>query len=139
MRGQKEVMSVCLILPRLFRVPHVYLVESPRILEAPPHILHMVQSIYTLSTCWYGKLHFPLTRGIKEGCPVAPALFMLVYDTFHATLTKEFPEASFFIYVDDIAIVTKNAGDSKRVLKMVQELSLIFGFQTNLGKTEVYR
>ena len=99
----------------------------------------MVKSIYTLSTCQYGKLQFPLTRGIKEGCPLSPALFVLVYETFHATLAKEFPEAIFFRYVDDIAVVTKNANDMQRVLKRVQELSLILGFQTNPGKTEIYK
>ena len=83
------------------------------------------------------KIQFPLTRGIKEGCPLSPALFVLVYETFHATLAKEFPEASFFVYVDNIAVVTKNANDMQRLLKRVQELSLILGFQTNPGKKEV--
>ena len=94
----------------------------------------MVKSIYTLSTCQYGKLRFPLARGIKEGSPLSPALFVLVYETFHATLAKEFPDASFFVYVDDIAVVTKNGNDLQRVLKRVQELSLILGFQTNPGR-----
>ena len=64
---------------------------------------------------------------------------MLVYETFHATLAKEFPEAIFFVYVDDIAVVTNNANDLQRVMKRVQELSLILGFQTNPGKIEVYK
>ena len=76
--------------------PHVCLVESLQAIGAPPHVSLMVKSIYTLSTCQYGKLRFPLTRGIKEGCPPSPALFVLVYETFHATLVKEFREASFF-------------------------------------------
>ena len=85
------------------------------------------------------ELQFPLSRGIKQGCPLSPALFVLVYETFHATLAKEFPEAIFFVCVDDIAAVTKNANDMQRMLKRVQELSLILGFQTNPGKTKVYK
>ena len=46
--------------------PHGCLVESLRILDAPPHVVHVVESIHTLITCWYGKLHFPLTGG--KGC-----------------------------------------------------------------------
>ena len=97
------------------------------------------ESCDTLSTCQYGKLRFLPTRGIKDGCPLSPALFVLVYETFHATLAKEFPEASCFVYVHDIAVVTKNANDMQRVLKRVQELSLILGFQTNPGKAEVHK
>ena len=119
--------------------PHVCLVESLQILGAPPHVVRMVKSIYTLNFCWYGKLHFPLTRSIKEGCPLSPALFVLVYKTFHATLAEEFLEASFFLCVDDTAIVTKNASDLQQVLKWVRELSILLGLQTNPGKTEVYK
>ena len=64
---------------------------------------------------------------------------MFVYETFYATLGKEFPDANFFVYVDDIAVVTKSANEMQRVLKRVQELSLILGFQTNPGKTEVHK
>ena len=102
-------------------------------------MVRMEKLIYIPSTCWYGKLHFPLTRGIKEGCPLSPAVFVLVYETFQPTLAKEFPEATFFVYVDDIVVVTKNASDPHRVLKRVQQLFSILGFQTNPGKIEVYK
>ena len=129
MRDPKVVTFVFSTLPKPFLVPpHVCLVESLQAIGAPPHVSRMVRSIYTLSTCQNGKLRFPLTRGIKEGSPLSPALFVLVYETFHATLAGEFPEASFFVYVDDIAVVTNNANDTQRVLKRVQELSLILGF-----------
>ena len=121
---------ICLLdIAKAFPItPHACLVESLQAIGAPPHVSRTVKSIYTLSTCQYGKLQFPLTRGIKEGSPLSPALFVLVYETFHAMVVKEFPEARFFAYVDDIAVVTKNANDMQRVLKRVQELSLILGF-----------
>ena len=74
--------------------PHVCLVEALQALGAPPHVSCMVKSIYTLSTWQYGKQRLPLTRSIKEVCPLSPALFVLVYETFHATPAKKFPEAS---------------------------------------------
>ena len=117
--------------------PHVCLVEALQALRAPPHVSGMVKPIYTLSTCQYSKLRFPLSRGIKEGCSLSPSSFVLVYETFHATLAKGFPDASSFVYVDDIAVVTKNANEMQRVLKRVQDLSLIL--EMNPGKTKVYK
>ena len=82
-----EGSDICLLdIAKAFpSTPHVCLVESLQAVGAPPHVSHMLKSICTLSTCQYGKLPFPLTRGIKEGCPLSPALFVLVYETFHAT------------------------------------------------------
>ena len=44
-------------------------------LEAGYHLRH--------STGVYGDVRFPLRRGIKEGCPLSPTLFVLVYEAFH--------------------------------------------------------
>ena len=52
---------------------------------------------------------------------------------------KDFLKVVFFVHVDDIAVVTNNANNMQRVLKRIQELSLILGFHTNPGKTEVYK
>ena len=114
---------------------HLCLIESLRAIGAPTHIIRMVKTIYTTEYLPVRKTN----TGHQRGRPLSPTLFVSVNETFHATLAKEFPEASFFVYVDDIAIVTKNANEMHRVLTRVQELSLVLVFQTNPGKIEVYK
>ena len=38
-----------------------------------------------------------LRRGITDGCPLSPALFVLVYEAVRRTLRREIPEATFYV------------------------------------------
>ena len=83
---------------------HECLTHGLKAIGAPARICNMVASIYAHSTGAYGDVRFPLRRGIKEGCPLSPALFVLVYEAVHQTLSREFPQSTIPAYVDDIAI-----------------------------------
>ena len=95
--------------------------------------------IYAYSTGVYGDVRFPLRRGIKEGCPLSPALFVQVYEAFHQTLTREFPNSTILAYVDDITIISPNQREMQHVLERVTQLSAILGLKMNPSKTQVYR
>ena len=99
----------------------------------------MVASIYAHNIRVYGDVRFPLRRGIKEGCPLSPALFVLVYEAFRETLSREFPNSTVLAYVDNIAIISPNQREMQRVLERVNQLSAIPGLKTNPSKTQVYR
>ena len=70
------------------------------VIGTPPQLMALVSCIYhgSWNSCATpeGKVKYRLRRGIKEGCPLSPALFMLLYETFHETLRREFPEAAFY-------------------------------------------
>ena len=110
-----------------------------RLIGTPARIYNMVASIYAHNTEVYGDVRFPLRRGIKEGCPLSPALFVLVYEAFHQTLTREFPNSTIMAYVDDVAIISPNQREMQHDLERVSELSVILGLKTNPSKTHVYR
>ena len=95
----------------------------------------MVASIYTHKTGVYRDIRFPLRCGIKEGCPLSPALFLLVYEAFHQTLTREFPNSTILAYVDDIAIISPNQREMQHHLERVSQLCAILGLKTNHSKT----
>ena len=63
---------------------------------------------------------------------------MLLYEAFHGTLRHEFPDAQFYVYVDDVAIVTRDKTELQRILARAQQLSDHLGLKVNRSKTEVY-
>ena len=102
-----------------------------------------LRQAYAQTRCFFragGKQHsYHQKRGVKEGCPLSPLLFCVVYEIFHQTLSLQFPEVKFFVYMDDIAFVSPDRATTERVLAQVSELSRIRGFRVNSGKTEIYR
>ena len=140
---QRKKSYVCLLdIAKAFpSTPHPSILEALRIIGTPPNLLNMISSIYHSSSNQYHDFQYPLRRGIKEGCPLSPSLFILVYEAFHATLTREFPTARFFVYVDDIAVVTSNKATlrMRRVLHRTHEFSMSLDFRINHSKTEIYR
>ena len=68
---------------------------------------------------------------------LSPALFTLLYQSFHGTLSRESANVDFFIYVDDIAFVAHSELELHAVLHRVQELPQLLGFKINHSKTEI--
>ena len=76
--------------------PHDSIHTALELIGTPQSIKTLIKSIYQGSTNQYQNYQYKLTRGIKEGCPLSPSLFVLVYEAFHATLSAEFPDVHFF-------------------------------------------
>ena len=105
-------------------------------------MIAILRQAYAHARCFFRdgeKQHsYHHRRGVKQGCPVSPLLFCVVYEIFHRTLSLKFPEVKFLVYMDDIAFVSPHRPTTERVLAHVNELSRILGFRVNWGKTEIY-
>ena len=75
---------------------------------------------------------------MKEGCPLSPLLFCVVYEMIHGTLAAEFPSVHFSTYMDDVAFVSPDRSTMLAVLRRVTDLGNTLGLHVNKGKTEVY-
>ena len=74
---------------------------------------------------------------MKEGCPLSPLLFCVVYEMFHGTLAAEFPSVQFYTYMDGVAFVSPDRSTTLAVLRRVTDLGNTLGFHVNKGKTKV--
>mmetsp|Transcript_45101 Transcript_45101/g.80680 ORF Transcript_45101/g.80680 Transcript_45101/m.80680 type:complete len:189 (-) Transcript_45101:906-1472(-) len=119
-RGVQQYVCLLDIAKAFPSAPYPSLINALSIIGAPPRLMAIVTRIYHASwnvcTTHGGTVRYKLLRGIKEGCPLSPVLLMLLYDAFHVTLRRAFPEARFFVYVDDIANVTSSVEELQRIL-----------------------
>ena len=101
----------------------------------------MMQYAYQDTRCCYrvdGEKHsYHQRRGVKEGCPLSPLLFCVVYEMFHGTLAAEFPSVHLYTYMDDVAFVLPDRSTTLAVLKGVTDLGNTLGLHVNKAKTEV--
>lgn len=86
-------------------------------LGVPQHFIAICQELYSSSTqqIWTASgytNHIPVTRGIKQGCPLSPLLFDLVLEGVLPVLEQakgyRFPSGSLvgaLAYADDISLL----------------------------------
>ena len=119
-------------------MPHPAITYALQAIGTPQHLIEMIRDIYHRSTLQYGSFEYSLERGVKEGYPLSPLLFVLVYEAFHHTLATDFPELGIYVYMADIAIVANHLTQLKAAMNRISELSQVLGFQVNPGKIELY-
>ncbi|XP_042067238.1 uncharacterized protein LOC121810541 [Salvia splendens] len=113
-----------------------------------------------IGTCWFSVLingapagFFKSTRGLRQGDPISPALFVLAADYLSRALdklilgkkemtfkaTRGCMEISHLAYADDIIIFTQAAPTSLRRLKgCLDHYAEVSGQQINLSKSNFY-
>ena len=75
---------------------------------APKNIIRMRGEIYqhTPAVLSLHRRGLPIrpTKGMKEGCPIFPTLFLLYYDILLRQTKERCPGAHLYVFVDDIAV-----------------------------------
>ena len=75
---------------------------------------------------------------MKEGCPLSPLLFCVVYEMFHGTLAADLQSVDFYTYMDDVPFVSPDPSTTLAVHRRVTDLGNTLGFHVNKRKTNVY-
>ena len=122
--------------------PHPLLRAAMQQVGVPDCYISMMRYAYQESRCYYwvdGEKHsYHQRRGVKEGCPLSPLLFCVVYEMFHGTLAAKFPSVHLYTYMDDVAFVSPDRSTTLAVLRRVTDFGNTLGFHVNKGKTKVY-
>lgn len=99
---------------------------------------------------WYGQRTPTISKGkgIKQGCPLSPRLFILMLHHVLMTLKEFVPEMNFehigriilpciLAYADDILILCENEEDVGKLIEILEPLLASVGLQINTTKTKV--
>ncbi len=77
---------------------------------------------------------FPLSSGIRQGCPLSPLLFVTVIDSFFRRLAKEVTDVVVRMFADDTGMVIPNVRRQIRTLeRLFEELRIAANPRRNLS------
>ena len=78
----------------------------------------------------------PIHRGVKQGCPLSPLLFLLAYDPLLHNINT-IPDAIPWSFADDAAIGHPTMHGIKQITSMIDTFATISGFGVNRDKSTI--
>ena len=132
------------------RVEHDFLFKTMSAFGIGNTFIDWLRVIYnnaftTIKVNGYHTNPIPLTRGLRQGCPLSPALYVLVVEIFALQLRANPNIVGFRIggekivsahYADDATIVIKQNQCFKEVIKEIEDYEQGSGAKVNHGKTK---
>ena len=107
----------------------------------PPWLLTSVKSLLTDVTChpiqWNKGSPIEIQRGVKQGCPLSPILFVLCYDVMiRALQSDEFPRETLGA-ADDLVVLSPTLDSLLTSLPIIDSFAAQSGLGINKGKTAI--
>ncbi|KAL0291803.1 UNVERIFIED_CONTAM: hypothetical protein Sradi_7012500 [Sesamum radiatum] len=134
-----------------------FILDSLRIFNFPPRFICWIEqciSTASFSISLNGSIHgfFPGTRGIRQGDPISPYLFVIVMEIWHVLLKLRIQNSDSFQYhwkcrdlgivnlcfADDVLIFCSGTVDSVSTIREVlAEFAALSGLEVNPGKSQI--
>ena len=117
---------------------HSFLLKVLKKMEFPSFFVTLVQSLLSdvgiIPTCCPGReVVIPVGQGVKQGCPLSPALFIIAIDPLLFFLEKAGITSKW--YFDDVAVLSDRPNDIGRALKLFRDFGDVSGLSLNPRKT----
>jgi len=137
--SRKQQMHVLLLdLKRAFdTLEHVFIHECLRAIGLAEHfrllvsgLLHQVEVVPALAP----KHRIGIHRGVKQGCPLSPLLFVICFDCLLQALDR-LEGLRLFAYADDLSIAGRSVTAQLSALDCIRSFCRFSGLQVHLDKT----
>jgi hypothetical protein len=131
-------------------VNRTFLIAALKHMNFGENVIKWIEILYTdIEACIInngttGK-YFKLTRGVRQGCPLSPYLFVIIIEFLAAKIRSNNDINGFTIdnkvvkltmYADDLTVFVKNEKAAKCLFTELHKFSRVTGLQVNLEKSE---
>ncbi|KAH3757209.1 Pol protein [Pelomyxa schiedti] len=107
-------------------------------IEMTPKWVNVIQHLMQTTEAYLPSgIHFPLRRGVRQGCPLSPILFNIVIDTLLRMLQRSPMSPKISAYADDICTLWGNAEDLDKASPLFNCYCKSTGAALNMKKTEI--
>ena len=133
------------------RINHGYLFRVIEEMGFGPYLLKWVKILYSnILACikhnGFISDTFIIERGVRQGCPLSPILYVLSAEPFHESICKSPSisgieignvEAKMFQHADDTTFFISNVKSVHNILQVIRLYELASGSKCNVNKTEL--
>ena len=124
-------------------IDHTFLFDVLRKVGMPEWVLNLVQGLMHEVQVrprlgGRSKTSIDILRGVKQGCPLSPLLFILAYDPLLTRLAS-MTNTDAYAFADDAVISNENLSDIPKITKEIDDFGRVSGFGVNTEKSVLLR
>ena len=125
-------------------VNHDALLHILKGLNAPPQVIYVVEKVLQESVTWLPNIggskrggnneSIQSRTGVRQGCPISPLLFVIVFDILLVSLKKEYNPQDLSGFMDDLGMVIQKAETINSLTPTFKKYEEVTGAKLNFNK-----